>query len=89
MKKLLFIILFLTSFPCMSAMTASSCKAKVKSAIEAGTGKPVQEGFFNVLEYLCEGIIEEIQTNGTVLPDQLKANIGGTLYPVVNTGKVQ
>lgn len=87
MKFLL--LAFFISFSSQAALTKASCKTKVKAAVLSETGYTVQEGSFNVLLALCEGIIEEIQQNAVVLPDTFTVTIGGITYPVVNTGKVQ
>lgn len=88
--KIILIGIMLISFNSYGALTAASCKAKVKAAIQAETGKPVQEGSFNVLLALCEGIIEEIKQNAVVVPNTFSVTISGPgTYPVQNTGKVE
>lgn len=48
-------------------MTKESMKSKIVAAIEAA-GLSVTEGQFNVLLYICQGIIEEIHANAQVSP---------------------
>lgn len=87
MKIFLISILFISiSLPSYAALTASSCKAKVNTAIQAQTGKAPEEGSFNVLLAICEGIIEEIKTNAVVLPLQFK---DAENRPIVGTGKIE
>lgn len=49
------------------AMSAASMKSKIEAAMLA-LGIPSQEGDFNQLLALCQGIIQEITQNGQVLP---------------------
>lgn len=87
MKFLL--LAFFISFSSQAALTKASCKTKVKAAVLSETGYTVQEGSFNVLLALCEGIIEEIQQNAVVVPGTFQCIVGGVPYPVTNTGKIQ
>lgn len=66
--KFLFVILIIAGEPALAAMSADSCKTKIKAAYHARTGEEMAEGQFNAIVDLCQGIIDEIKANAQVQP---------------------
>jgi tRNA A37 threonylcarbamoyladenosine dehydratase len=91
------LLITLTPMTAIGAMSAASCKTKVKAAYTARTGQTMNEGTFNVLLDLCQGIIDEIKANAELTAAEAAAGIpvststgsGATTAPGTVTGKVQ
>ena len=62
------------------AMTAASMATFVKAAMTA-SGKTFTPGQFEALTELCQGIIQEIQTNGVVAVTTPGATAGPATLP--------
>lgn len=66
------------------ALTKASMVQKVKDAYENATGKTMADDAANVLEFLCEGIINEIKTNGQVVVTVSGGSSSGTHQGTIN-----
>lgn len=83
MNRLAVILSLFFSTPAHAALSADSCKAKIKAAYAARTGKTLAGTEPNLIVDLCQGIIDEIKANAQVQPGIPVSTAGG---PASQTG---
>ncbi|MFV8250252.1 hypothetical protein [Bdellovibrio bacteriovorus] len=66
MRLLVALYLIFICQPSEAALSAASCKSKIRAAHLARTGQALNDSSNNVIIDICQGIVDEIQANAKV-----------------------